>query len=80
VLLQNAYEELAESCGELLMQELSAADWALEQVEAVRQESAKRLDLLAQTYHGPTGSSAKGGEVWPLETPDRWRPVSCFSI
>jgi len=37
------------------MQELSAADWALEQVEAVREEPGKRLELLAQTYHGPTG-------------------------
>jgi hypothetical protein len=35
--------------------ELSAADWALQQVEAVRDEPAKRLELLARTYHGPTG-------------------------
>ena len=35
--------------------ELSAADWALQQVEAVRDEPAKRLELLERTYHGPTG-------------------------
>jgi hypothetical protein len=35
--------------------ELSAADWALQQVEAVREEPAKRLELLERTYHGPTG-------------------------
>src|SRR5262245_35423760 len=37
------------------MVELSAADWALKQVEAVRAEPAKRLALLERTYHGPTG-------------------------
>ena len=37
------------------MEELSAADWALKQVEAVREEPAKRLALLERTYHGPTG-------------------------
>jgi hypothetical protein len=37
------------------MAELSAADWALKQVEAVREEPAKRLELLERTYHGPTG-------------------------
>lgn len=37
------------------MKELSAADWALKQVEAVRDEPAKRLELLEQTYHGPLG-------------------------
>ena len=37
------------------MEELSAADWALKQVEAVRDEPAKRLELLERTYHGPTG-------------------------
>ena len=37
------------------MPELSAADWALEQVEAVREEPAKRLELLERTYHGPSG-------------------------
>jgi len=40
-------------CGE--MAGLSAADWALKQVEAVREEPAKRLALLKRTYHGPTG-------------------------
>jgi hypothetical protein len=39
------------------MKQLSAADWALEQVEAVRDEPAKRLDLLARTYHGPFGEA-----------------------
>jgi hypothetical protein len=38
-----------------LMEELSAADWALKQVEAVREEPAKRLELLERTYHGPSG-------------------------
>jgi hypothetical protein len=33
----------------------SAADWALKQVEAVRDEPAKRLELFKQTYYGPTG-------------------------
>jgi hypothetical protein len=37
------------------MEELSAADWALKQVEAVREEPAKRLELLERTYHGPSG-------------------------
>ena len=37
------------------MVELSAADWALKQVEAVREAPAKRLALLERTYHGPTG-------------------------
>jgi hypothetical protein len=37
------------------MDELSAADWALKQVEAVREDPARRLALLARTYHGPTG-------------------------
>ena len=37
------------------MQELSAADWALKEVEAVRDEPANRLELLKRTYHGPTG-------------------------
>jgi hypothetical protein len=39
------------------MAELSAADWALKQVEAVRDEPAKRLELLERTYHGPTGQA-----------------------
>jgi len=39
------------------MAELSAADWALRQVEAVRDEPAKRLELLERTYHGPTGQA-----------------------
>jgi hypothetical protein len=37
------------------MKELSAANWALKQVDAVRDEPAKRLDLLERTYHGPWG-------------------------
>ena len=37
------------------MAPVSAADWALKQVEAVRDEPAKRLELLERTYHGPTG-------------------------
>ena len=39
------------------MAELSAADWALKQVEAVREEPVKRLELLERTYHGPTGQA-----------------------
>ena len=39
------------------MKELSASDWALKQVEAVREEPAKRLELLERTYHGPTGQA-----------------------
>ncbi len=39
------------------MEELSAADWALKQVEAVREEPAKRLVLLARTYNGPSGQA-----------------------
>ena len=39
------------------MAELFAADWALKQVEAVREEPAKRLELLERTYHGPTGEA-----------------------
>src|SRR5262245_32462013 len=37
------------------MGELSAADWAFQQVEAVRDEPAKRLELVEKTYHGPFG-------------------------
>lgn len=37
------------------MAALSAADWALAQVEAVRDDPAQRLALFARTYHGPTG-------------------------
>jgi hypothetical protein len=37
------------------MEALSAADWALKQVEAVREEPTKRLELFERTYHGPTG-------------------------
>jgi hypothetical protein len=39
------------------MAELSAADWALKQVEAVREDPAQRLALLERTYHGPTGQA-----------------------
>lgn len=37
------------------MESLSAADWALRQVEAVRDEPHRRLELIERTYHGPTG-------------------------
>jgi hypothetical protein len=37
------------------MAELSAADWALKQVAAVREDPAKRLELIEQTYRGPSG-------------------------
>ena len=33
----------------------SAAEWALGQVEAVRDHPAARLELIARTYRGPTG-------------------------
>ena len=33
----------------------SAAAWALSRVEAVRDDPAARLELVAQTYHGPVG-------------------------
>lgn len=41
------------------MAELSAADWALKQVEAVRDEPAKRLELIEQTYNGPWGKAPR---------------------
>lgn len=37
------------------MNAISAADLALQQVEAVREEPLKRLELLKRTYHGPSG-------------------------
>lgn len=37
------------------MADASAADWAQRQVEAVREDPAARLSLLARTYHGPWG-------------------------
>ena len=37
------------------MDDLSAADWALRQVETVREDPVRRLALLERTYHGPTG-------------------------
>jgi hypothetical protein len=37
------------------MGELTAADWALEQVEAVRDEPERRLELLGRLYNGPWG-------------------------
>ena len=40
-----------------MMAERSAADWALKQVEAVREEPAARIALLERTYHGPTGQA-----------------------
>lgn len=39
------------------METLSAAEWALQQVEAVRDEPAKRLELLERTYYGPWGDA-----------------------
>ena len=42
-----------------VMDELSAVGWALKQVEAVREEPAKRLELLERTYHGPTGRAPR---------------------
>src|SRR5262245_41003115 len=39
------------------MVDLSAADWAPKQVEAVREDPAKRLELLERMYHGPTGQA-----------------------
>jgi hypothetical protein len=39
------------------MNNLSAAGWALEQVAGVREEPARRLDLLDRTYHGPASSA-----------------------
>jgi hypothetical protein len=41
------------------MDELSAADRAIEQVEAVQEEPAKRLELLERTYHGPWGRAPR---------------------
>jgi hypothetical protein len=40
-----------------VIEELSAADWALKQVAAVWEEPARRLELLDRTYHGPTGQA-----------------------
>ena len=37
----------------------TAADWALEQVSAVRDDPAARLALLTRTYHGPTGRAPR---------------------
>jgi hypothetical protein len=37
------------------MEELSAADWARHQVDAVLEDPARRLELLERTYHGPWG-------------------------
>lgn len=39
--------------------ERSAADWALRQVEAVRDDPAARLELINRTYHGPLGSAPR---------------------
>lgn len=38
-----------------MTEDLSAVEWALKQVAAVREEPARRLDLLERLYHGPTG-------------------------
>ncbi|RZL82787.1 MAG: hypothetical protein EOP32_10075 [Rhodococcus sp. (in: high G+C Gram-positive bacteria)] len=37
----------------------SAAEWALGQVHAVRDDPAARLELSARTYHGPVGSAPR---------------------
>lgn len=37
----------------------SAAEWALHQVDAVRDDPAARLQLLARTYHGPVGRAPR---------------------
>ena len=42
-----------------MTKQLSAADWALKQVEAVRDDPYKRLELLERTYHGPTGHAPR---------------------
>ena len=52
------------------MDDSSAADWALKQVEAVRDDPAARLALLRETYHGPTGRA-------PLHLPFR-RAATAF--
>lgn len=41
------------------MTEPSAAEWALRQVEAVRDDPAARLSLLTETYHGPWGDAPR---------------------
>ena len=38
-------------------EELSAVEWACQQVAAVREEPAQRLALLERTFHGPTGQA-----------------------
>ncbi|WP_132291429.1 hypothetical protein [Kribbella sp. VKM Ac-2568] len=37
----------------------TAAEWALRQVEAVRDQPAARLELIARTYRGPTGRAPR---------------------
>ncbi|MBC2638003.1 MULTISPECIES: hypothetical protein [unclassified Rhodococcus (in: high G+C Gram-positive bacteria)] len=37
----------------------SAAEWALDQVAAVRDDPAARLALIARTYHGPVGNAPR---------------------
>src|SRR5918996_6569895 len=37
----------------------SAAAWAAAQVAAVRDDPAARLELIARTYHGPTGRAPR---------------------
>ena len=39
--------------------EPSAAAWALDQVEAVRDDPAARLELVVRTYHGPAGRAPR---------------------
>ena len=42
-----------------MTEEGGARAWAEARVEAVRDDPAARLDLLAQTYHGPTGRAPR---------------------
>ena len=39
--------------------EASAADWANEQVAAVRDDPAARIDLVERLYHGPFGTAPR---------------------
>src|SRR5262245_29796739 len=52
-----------------MMGELTAADWALQQVEAIRDDPAQRLAGLEQTYRGPWGRA-------PLHLPFRRAAMS----
>ena len=46
-----------ELCG--VQTDISAADWARQQVDAVREDPARRFALLARTYYGPTGRAPR---------------------